>query len=170
MKRDKIRTLTYISLCVAILAVISQLAIPIGPVPLTLQIFVVSLMGYFLKAKNGTVAILVYILLGAVGVPVFASLQGGLGILISYTGGFIFGYIPLVLLCGIGKSRWQKILLGVCGLLLCHTAGVLQYMLLSHLSIWASFVAVSLPFILKDVALVVCALVVSDIMEKRIKK
>ena len=85
-----------------------------------------------------------------------------------------FGYVNLgdcfVLLCGVGKSKWQKILFGICGLLLCHAVGVLQYMVLSHLGIWAAFIAVSLPFILKDIILVVCALAVSEIMEKRIIK
>lgn len=170
MRRNNIKALTFISLCVATLSVISQLAIPTGAVPLTLQVFVVALIGYFLKAKNGTLAVLVYILLGVVGVPVFAGFQGGLGVLLGYTGGFIFGYIPFVLLCGVGKSKWQKILFGICGLLLCHAVGVLQYMVLSHLGIWAAFIAVSLPFILKDIILVVCALAVSEIMEKRIKK
>lgn len=169
MKKEKIREITYISLCVAIMAVLSQIAIPIGAVPLTIQTFVVSLIGYFLGVKSGAVAVTVYILLGLVGMPVFASLQGGLHVLISYTGGFIFGYLPFVCLCGIKGCAWRSITLGICGLLACHTIGIIQYMVLSELSFWGAFLVVSLPYLAKDVALVVAAYFVSQELKKKPK-
>lgn len=170
MKRSKIRELTYISLCVAIMAVLSQIAIPTGAVPITLQTFVVALTGYFLGFKNGLIAIITYVLLGLVGVPVFASFQGGLHILIGYTGGFIFGYLPFVALCGINAKRTTRIILGIMGVLVCHMFGVIQYSLLAEINIFASFVAVSLPFLIKDVALVVGAYFVSESLRKKINE
>lgn len=169
MKKERIRSLTFISLCVAIMAVLSQIAIPTGAVPITLQVFVVALIGYFLGAKNGLIAITVYILLGLVGVPVFASFQGGLHTLISYTGGFIFGYIPFVLLCGIKGSAPTCLVLGGCGLLACHLSGAVQYACLSGLGLCGAVLVVSVPFLLKDALLVVAAYYVSRIMKKRIK-
>lgn len=169
MKRERIRDITFVALCVAIMAVVSQLAIPFGPVPFTLQAFAVSLIGYFLGLKRGLAAVAVYIAVGAVGVPVFAGFNGGFGALISYTGGFIFGYLPFVCLCALGKAGWQKICFGSCGLLLCHLAGVIQYMLLSSLSLWVSFFTVSLPFLLKDIILVIGAYFVSKALNKRLK-
>ncbi len=170
MKREKIRELTYISLCVAIMAILSQIAIPIGAVPITIQAFVVALIGYFMGVKNGLAAMVAYILLGLVGVPVFASLQGGIGTLISYTGGFIFGYLPFVCLCGIKGNAPVRISLGVLGLLICHLSGVIQYMCLSELGFWSALLVVSVPFLLKDVALVIGAYSVSRILEKRLEK
>ena len=129
----------------------------------------VALIGYFLGMKMGVCTIVAYILLGLVGAPVFAGFQGGFQVLISYTGGFIFGYIPFAFLCGVGGKRWQKIVFGICGLLVCHLAGVIQYMLLSELSPWGAMLVVSLPFLLKDVFLVVGACFVSDVLKKRLK-
>lgn len=169
MKRDRIKALTHISLCVAIMAILSQIAIPTGAVPLTIQTFVVSLIGYFLGAKNGLLTVLVYVLLGLVGVPVFAGFQGGIQVLINYTGGFIFGYFPFVLLCGIKGNRWQRITLGLAGLILCHLCGVVQYMCLSKLNFWFAAIVVSLPYFFKDVALVVIAYFIGEVMCKRLK-
>ncbi|MBO5262386.1 MAG: biotin transporter BioY [Clostridia bacterium] len=169
MKKDGIKALTYISLCVAIMAALSQLAIPIGTVPLTLQAFSVSLIGYFLGLKNGVAAITVYILLGLVGVPVFANFQGGLHTVIGYTGGFILGYLPYACLCGIKGEKWKKITLGIIGLLLCHLCGILWYMHLAELNIWLAFIAVSAPYLLKDIALTVCAYFVSEALHKRLR-
>lgn len=169
MKKERIRELTYISLCVSVMAVLSQIAIPTGTVPITLQVFVVALIGYFLGAKNGLIAMTVYILLGLVGAPVFASFQGGLHTLISYTGGFIFGYLPFVFLCGIKGKASARIALGIVGLLLCHLVGTVQYMLLSSLNVWSALIVVSLPFLAKDIALVISAYFVSETMKKRLK-
>ena len=151
MKNSKIKSLTEISLFVAILSVVSQIYIPIGPVPITLQIFFVCLMGYFLGLRKGFFAILVYILLGMVGLPVFSGFKGGFYVIFSYTGGFILGFIPLTLLCGIFKTRKIGILLGIIGVIICHLIGTLQYSLISEISFIRSVLIVSLPFILKDI-------------------
>jgi len=169
VKSKGIRDLTYISLCVAIMAVLSQIAIPVGTVPITIQAFVVALIGYFLGFKKGLVAMAVYVLLGLVGAPVFASFQGGLHTLISYTGGFIFGYFPFVSLCGIRGTAAARITFGIIGLLACHLMGVIQYMLLSELDFWYALLAVSVPYLAKDVALVIGAYFVSEVMKKRLK-
>jgi biotin transport system substrate-specific component len=100
MKKEKIKSITYVALFVAIIAVVSQIAIPMPSlVPITLQTLVIAMCGYLLGLKRGLVAIIVYIALGAVGAPVFSSFQGGFSVLIGYTGGFIWGFIPLVILC-----------------------------------------------------------------------
>lgn len=169
MKRERIKDITFVSLCVAVLAVISQLSIPIGAVPITLQVFAVSLIGHFLGLKKGTLTLIVYILLGVVGAPVFSGFQGGVGVILGYTGGFIIGFIPLVVLCGINCNKtWLKIALGVFGLTLCHLIGAFQYMHLSRLDFSASILAVSLPYILKDIILVVAGYIVSSVLKKRL--
>ena len=101
MRKDNVRSITYIALCASIMAVLSQLAIPIGAVPLTIQTFVVSLIGFFLGGKRGLASVILYIAIGAVGAPVFANLQGGFFVLIGYTGGFIWGYMPFFCMCGL---------------------------------------------------------------------
>ena len=103
------------------------------------------------------------------GVPIFAGMSAGPGVLFGYTGGFIFGFIFLTLLCGISVRRKNpavKIILGVIGLLICHLLGAVQYAVLAHITIGASLVAVSLPYIVKDVISVVGAYLVAIAVRK----
>lgn len=168
--RNKIDKMTRTALCVAIVSVLSQLSIPIGTTFLTLQIFAVALVGYLLGSKASLVSVTVYIFVGAVGAPVFAGFRGGFSVLIGYTGGFIFGFIPLCVLCGIAKcGKITRVLFGFLGVIVCHLLGVVQYMLLSDLDFISSFTLVSLPYILKDMVLIVCACALAEIISKRIK-
>lgn len=148
-----------IALFAAITAVLSQIAIPMpSQVPVTLQTFAVALCGYCLGAKKGTAAILVYILLGAVGIPVFTGFKGGIACIASFTGGFIYGFLPFVFLSGISVNRrTARILLGFAGLAVLHFFGVLHYSLLTSNGFIESFFLVSAPYMIKDLISVVLA-------------
>jgi biotin transport system substrate-specific component len=156
--KDKIKSLTLCAMFVAIIAVLSQIAIPLPNfVPITLQTFAVALCGYLLGLKKGTVTTAVYILIGAVGVPVFSSFKGGFSVLVGYTGGFIYGFLPFVILCAICNKKKIGIAFGIVGLLLCHICGVLQYMALSSNPFWAAALLVSVPYLPKDVISIILA-------------
>ncbi|NLL46906.1 MAG: biotin transporter BioY [Clostridiales bacterium] len=136
---------------VTIVLALTSIPMPSG-VPLTLQTFAVALCGYTLGAKLGFVSIVTYILLGTAGAPVFSNFRGGIGMLAGYTGGFIFGFIPFVLLCGLSVRRKMYIALplGALGLMLCHALGVAQFSLVASRPFIDSFVLVSLPYLVKD--------------------
>lgn len=146
---------------VAVLAVLSQFSIPMpSGTPLTLQTFAVALTAYVLGWKLGTAATFVYLLLGAVGVPVFANFYSGIGVLLGMTGGFLWGFLFMAALCGLGMASGSKILLSVLSLLglgICHLLGVVQFMLVMNMSFPAAFLSVSLPYLLKDVLSVAAA-------------
>lgn len=167
--RPYVKKITYIALFVAIISILAQISIPVSVVPITLQIFAISLCGFILDKKSALITVFVYLCLGAFGAPVFASLNGGFHMLLSYTGGFLWGFIPFMLLCSLSKSR-KAILLGIIGLFICHLFGVIQYSLVSKTSIWLSFVVASLPHIIKDVILVILAYFVAERINKIIKK
>lgn len=95
--------LTLTALFAAVLAVASWISVPLPftPVPVNLATLAVTLAGALLGCKYGTLSVLVYILLGAVGVPVFAGFTGGLGHLAGPTGGYIIGYLSSAFICGI---------------------------------------------------------------------
>ena len=169
MKKSKIRNLTYIALFVSIMAAVAQLSIPIGAVPVSLVPLAVALSGYLLGIKGGVVATAVYILLGCVGVPVFANFQGGFHMIVGYTCGFIIGFIPFAALCGIRGRAYVEIPLGILGLLVCHLIGVIQYSCVLGVSILASLLVASLPFIIKDIFLTLCAYFISKTLKKRLK-
>ena len=167
--KQYIRKITYIALFVAIISVLAQISIPISVVPITLQVFAVCLCGFILDTKCSVIAICAYLMLGTVGAPVFASFNGGFHVLLSYTGGFLWGFIPLALLCSISKSK-KAIPLGIIGLFICHIIGIIQYSFVSNVSVWLSFIAVSLPYIAKDIILLILAYFVGERINKILKK
>ena len=96
-KQLSTKSIILVGMFAAVLAVMSQIAIPMpSGVPMTLQTFAVALAGAVLGWKLGALSALVYLLLGAAGVPVFSGMSGGLGVLLGKTGGFIFGFIFMV--------------------------------------------------------------------------
>ena len=91
-RQFRVVDLTYMAVCAALIAICAWITVP-AAVPFTLQTFAVFCVLGLLGGKRGTVAILVYILLGAVGLPVFSGFNGGIGALLGTTGGYILGFI-----------------------------------------------------------------------------
>lgn len=161
-----------IGMFAAVLAVCSQIAIPMpSGVPVTLQTFAVALTGSVLAWKKGCISTLLYILIGVIGLPVFTGFRGGLQVLVSHTGGFLWGFIFIALLCGTGvmfQNRVVGIVLGMLGLLICHLLGCLQFMFLTNSSFIDSFVLISLPYLLKDAVLVIAGIVLGGKIRKQL--
>ena len=93
----KTNEMTMISLMTALICVAGPLSISIGPIPITLSNFAVYLAAAVLGAKGDTIAVALYLLIGAVGVPVFSGFSGRLQKLMGVTGGYLVGYIPVPL-------------------------------------------------------------------------
>ncbi len=126
MKKAKIIHIVLCALFAALTAVLAQITIPIGPVPISLATFSVFMTGALLGAKSGAVSQAVYVLLGAMGVPVFAGFKGGLGTLVGPTGGYIAGYILAAWLVGFLAEKFGNELWA---LLLAMLAGFFAYMI-----------------------------------------
>lgn len=148
------RTMVTVGMFAAVVSVLSVLSIPTpSGVPITLQTFAIALCGYALGSGSGLAATIVYILVGTVGVPVFAGMTGGPSWLVGYSGGFMWGFLFLSFFCGLGlkqRSAVFRIIFGMTGLLICHLMGIIQYAIVAGVPIGASFFAVSMPFLLKD--------------------
>ena len=122
MKNSKVRMLVFCALFAALIVVFAQLQIPLpGLVPISLATFGVMMAGLLLGWQYGLIAVGVYVLLGAVGVPVFAGFKGGISALMGPTGGYIIGYLPYVALAGLPVKSWHDSFLGRCVLLLLGT-------------------------------------------------
>lgn len=167
MKRLTVKDLAVTALFSAIIGILSQLIIPTPfGIPVTFQTFTIALTGYYLGTLKGCLSVIVYIALGTVGIPVFSGFRGGLGAVLDITGGFIIGFIPLVILCGIKTDkRLFRILFGFAGVILCHISGVLWFSVYSG-DLLNSFFSVSLPFLLKDFISTAAAVFVSDKIKK----
>lgn len=172
MKSKKISTQTLVmtGMLTAILAVLSQISIPMpSGVPVTLQTFGVALCACVLGWKFGTVSVLIYLLLGAVGVPVFAGFHGGFSSIIGSTGGFLIGFLPMAFLTGLfnpAKNKVGTVLCSAAGLAICHLLGVLQFMFLMKMGFVEAALLVSVPYLLKDIVSVVLAFVVGAIVKR----
>lgn len=166
------KSVVCVGMFAAILAVLSQISVPMpSGVPITFQTFAVALTGVVLSWKSGTASTLVYILLGAVGLPVFSEFSGGFHILMNYTGGFIWGFLVLAMLCGVGilmRNRVIGVALGLVGLAVCHLFGVVQFMIVMNMSFAESFFLSSAPYLIKDVISVILAYSVGSQIRTRL--
>ena len=170
MKKASIKRLTKMAILVAVLCVGSQISIPtVFLVPITIQTLLVAIIGYMLPTKDSLFCIIAYVIIGAIGVPVFANFGGGFATLFGYTGGFVFGFIPLAVLCTLGKG-WLKIMFGIIGVFSCHLLGVIQYSLVARLPAYTSFLTMSLPYIFKDIVLVCLAFSFATLIKKKQKR
>ena len=128
----KTKNLALCGLFTAVLAVCAWISIPYGDIAFTLQTFGIFLTLGLLGGKLGTISIFVYLVLGAVGVPVFSGFRGGLGALLGTTGGYIFGFLASALFYWLMTARKDNALtrlIGmVVGLLLCYACGSVWYM------------------------------------------
>ncbi|MFR8549023.1 MAG: biotin transporter BioY [Lachnospiraceae bacterium] len=164
MQRNSTKMLVLSGMFVAVLAVLSQLQIPMpSGVPVTLQTFAVALAGYVLGWKFGLVSTAAWILLGAVGAPVFSQFSGGVGVLVGATGGFIWGFPVMAACCGYGYAKKPVIFAAasLAGLAICHLTGVLQFSAVMGMAPGEAFLLASFPYLVKDVLSLVGAYAVA---------
>lgn len=180
-KKQSLQTLdlVYIAFAAVLIAVCSWISIP-AHVPFTLQTFAVCCVLSLLGGKNGTFAILLYILLGAIGIPVFSGFGGGLGFLLGNTGGYIVGFILIglvywLIISRTGKKLWAEILAMVAGLILCYALGTAWFMVVYARTKGAVSLGVVLgwcvfPFILPDLVKMGLAILLSRRVSPMLKK
>ena len=158
-KNFKIIDLVYIAFGAVLIAICSWISIPTA-VPFTMQTFAKFFVLSAFGGKRGTVAIILYILLGMVGIPVFAHFTSGIGILLGSTGGYIVGFIFMGLIYRLivhflGKKLWVEILSMVIGLAVCYSFGTVWFMIVYAQANGAVGLAMVLawcvvPFIIPD--------------------
>lgn len=147
----KSRIIVNSALCAAIISLLAQLSVPIGGVNMTMQVFAVAFCAYMFSWKTALISTAVYVLLGLCGVPVFSSFSGGVSVLIGPSGGFIFGFVPMAILLGLGNKPVPTVLLSIAGLAVCHLAGVVQFAFVTGRTLIESLALVWLPYVLKDI-------------------
>ena len=152
MNKGKLITkdLCFLALFVAVIAVMSQLAIPLPFVPITLQTFAVALAGVILGAKKGALALLIYLALGALGLPVFSGFRGGFQAIAGPTGGYLFSFPTVAFIVGVTADKNKKSLLALgltLGCIINLTAGSLWLAYSNKLPLQTAFLFGFVPFI-----------------------
>lgn len=161
----------------ACMAVISQISVPMPTgVPLTVQIFGITLLGRVLGWKRGFCSVCIYLLIGAMGLPVFSNFRGGVNILLSYTGGYLWSWPFMAALCGVrpktGQARRDWILIFLCcfaGLALTEIIGAFQWALLAGDKTFPAVMVYALAaFIPKDIVLMISGILAGHEICRRV--
>lgn len=166
--------MVYTGIFAVLLAICSWISIP-TVIPFTLQTFGVFLTVLLLGGKQGTIAILIYLLLGAVGIPVFSNFGAGLGYLLGNTGGYAIGFIFIGLTGWIfekifGRKTYLQLAAMLLGLILCYSFGTFWFMNISMNSansygLMTTLTMCVFPFIIPDI----CKLSLAYIISKRLR-
>lgn len=171
-KRSIINMMAMTALCAAALAALAPRAIPMGPVPLTLAVFVICIFTYIAGAKQTALGVVVYLIIGAIGLPVFSGYEGGVQKLVGPTGGYLIGYIPLALIGGVFVQRSEKRLMHIIGfaaaLVVLYVFGTAWLCLHLKLNIASAVKTAVLPFIPFDLAKTLLAALIGPIIKKRV--
>ena len=168
-----------IALMAALICVAAPLAIPVGAVPITLATFAVYLAGFCLGPWEGTAAVAIYLLLGAVGVPVFSGFRGGVSALVGSTGGYLVGFIVSALLMwaltGFARrNRWTLAVALAVSLLACYAFGTVWFVVVSvragkAMTFGTALSFCVLPYILPDAAKIWLAYFLSKRLKRFVK-
>ncbi len=156
----KIKTMTRISIMATLTAVGAFIIIPLpgSPVPVTLQLLFTFLAGGLLGSKGGFYSQLVYLLLGAAGLPIFAGGIGGIGALFGPSAGYIYGFLIAGYIAGLGQKKFkEKIIYNFIGLIIVYLLGTTVLMLNTGFTITKAFSAGVIPFIPGDIFKVLAA-------------
>lgn len=167
-----IQDICSIAIMTAITAVMAQISIPMPlGVPMTMQTFAITLAGIVLGSKKGGMSILVYVLLGAIGVPVFAGFSGGFQNLVGPTGGFIISFPIMAYLIGLGvefKKKELFVLFLVLGTVSNYVVGVILFCVVTQSPVATGITACVLPFIPTAIIKAVVASVLGLELRKRL--
>ena len=175
----KSKELTLIALMAALICVAGPLTIPIGPVPLSLTTFTIYLSSAILGWKRAPIAVLIYLLIGSLGIPVFSGFSAGFQKLAGMTGGYLVGYLPCALISGIPvsgpfaekkqeKAFWLFPVFMVIGTIVLYILGTAWFMFQTGNTLIASLILCVIPFLPGDAFKILAASLVSRPIRKMI--
>lgn len=176
--KTSIKEVSYIGLFVALIAICSWISIPFA-VPFTMQTFAVILTVALLGPKLGTISVCIYLALGAVGVPVFSGMTGGLGKLFGMTGGYLLGFVLTTLVTGTiikiwGKSVGVMAVAMALGIISSYIVGTMWFMIIypndsGTINLYAALSMCVFPFIVPDICKIMLAITAVKRLDRHIK-
>ena len=176
MKKFSVKDMALCAMFAALMAICAWISLHVMEISFTLQLFAVFLACGLLGGKRGSIACLVYLLLGAVGLPVFTGFKGGLGALLGVTGGYIVGFLAACLIYWLvtallGEKAWVQLTGMILGLIACYALGSVWFMVVYARNSGAiGFVAVLskcvFPFLIPDG----CKIALAFLLTRRLKR
>ena len=173
-QKNKTYALAMTALMAAVTCVLAPMAIPIGPVPISLTNLAIYLSLYLLGWKWGTASYVVYMLIGMVGVPVFSGLTGGLGKLAGPTGGYIIGFVPMAVLAGLvidhSRNRAVQFVGMAAATAVCYAFGTAWFCLSMDSTVSAALGLCVFPFIPGDAVKMLLAMTFGPMLRGRLER
>ena len=175
MKKSTVFNMTSCALMAALMCVLCPVSVPIGPIPISLSILVILLTVYVLGTWRALVSYTVYLLLGAVGMPVFSGFQGGFAKLAGPTGGYLAGFWLMILVAGIimekGKRNLLVTILGMLvGVAIDYAVGTAWFVFQTESTVVHALDVCVYPFIPFDVAKIVIAVLLGSVVYKGLQR
>lgn len=174
---SRTKTLVLTGLMAALICILSPLSFPLpfSPVPISFGTLAIYFSAYVSGPKKGSLSVLIYILLGLAGLPVFTGFMGGPGKLFGPTGGYLIGYLFLALICGFfadkWHGKWQPALLGMLlGTLVCYLFGTVWLAFQTNISFLSALVAGVLPFLPGDLVKIAAAMLLGGTLRKALMR
>lgn len=182
-QQSNTRSIAFCGLCIALMAVSAWITVPFGPVPFTLQTFAMVFAFLALRPKEALASIAIYLLMGAVGLPVFSSMRGGIGVLAGPTGGFLWGFLLGALVAiaflklagrkakGTAGDRPIAIdfIAAILFLVVCYLCGWVQLAVVAQMGMAAAFAAAVAPFIVIDAVKLTVAVFTARAVRKAVR-
>lgn len=176
-ERNKIRQMTAVGLMTAVICILGPVVIPLpfSPVPISFTNLALYLSLYVLGTRRALVSYLVYLLIGIVGLPVFSGFAGGFGKVVGPTGGYLVGFLFMILLSGFFvdrfvSKRWLQALGLVLGTVVSYVFGTLWLCFLAHLDFAGGLAAGVIPYIPGDILKIAAVLAVGPVLGKRVRR
>lgn len=144
----------FLAMAIALIIVLSQITIPLGPVPFTLQTVAIGLIACLFSTKEALLVVGAYLVLGAIGLPVFAGLSGGILHLLGPTAGFLWGFLPFAWLTSsfTWTNTFGRLLVRTfIGDSLCLLTGWVGFGIVTGASWMTAFNTVILPFLIPEI-------------------
>ena len=168
------RQIILCGLFAALISILAQISIPLPftTVPFTLQIFGIAITGLILGSKCGFISTLIYLILGAIGIPLFANFAGGISVLFGPTGGFLLGYPLMAFIIGYAKEKFNSnfitCLSMILGLAIVYTLGTIMFSFITGNTILQSLIYCVVPFIAVDILKLILAYIIGETVCKRV--
>ena len=172
-RRARMRFLTSSAMMAAFLSLVAPFTIPMGVLPMTLAVFALFLVASLSPVKVTFAAVATYLAIGALGLPVFASFSGGVGVFLTPSGGFLWGYLPAALLLSFLANKTEKILVLLLvmlfSLLLLYAFGLFGFAVLTDSSLSDAFWVAVAPFFLPDLLKIFAAVALVTLIKGKFR-
>lgn len=165
--KNSVHEMTTISLMTAVLCIIGPIAIPLGTIPISLTNFILYLMLYISNTKSCCTSYCLYLLLGIVGLPVFSGFSGGLAKLAGPTGGYLAGFIFLILTLGFSHSPCVGMILGT---LIAYLFGTIWFCMQMKCTLYYALTICVFPFLIGDAIKILLACKIGPIIRKTLRR